>query len=227
MLDPLRQQTLVGKPMLRAKSILIADDHDVVRSGLRSILESHDGWEVVAEADNGKDAIALAVEKSPNVAIVDYSLPLINGIEVARNIKVRRVDTEVLIFTMHDSDVLVREAFQAGARAFLLKSDARQHLMAAVESLINHRPFFTGNISEKMLASYLSLNDGPKVVLSPREKNVIQLISEGYSNKGMSRVLNLSVKTIETHRASAMRKLSVNSTAELVRYAIRNMLIEP
>jgi DNA-binding NarL/FixJ family response regulator len=227
MLDLLRQQTLAGKPMLRAKSILIADDHDVVRSGLRSILESHDGWEVVAEADNGKDAIALAVEKSPNVAIVDYSLPLINGIEVARNIKVRRVDTEVLIFTMHDSDVLVREAFQAGARAFLLKSDARQHLMAAVESLINHRPFFTGNISEKMLASYLSLNDGPKVVLSPREKNVIQLISEGYSNKGMSRVLNLSVKTIETHRASAMRKLSVNSTAELVRYAIRNMLIEP
>ena len=213
--------------MLRAKTILIADDHDVVRSGLRAILESHEGWEVVADADNGKDAIALAVEKSPNVAIVDYSLPLINGIEVARNIKVRHVDTEVLIFTMHDSDMLVREAFQAGARAFLLKSDARQHLMTAVESLLNHRPFFTGNISEKMLASYLSLNDGPKVVLSPREKNVIQLISEGYSNKGMSRVLNLSVKTIETHRASAMRKLSVNSTAELVRYAIRNMLIEP
>ena len=213
--------------MLRAKSILIADDHEVVRSGLRAILESHEGWEVVAEADNGKDAIALAVEKSPNVAIVDYSLPLINGIEVTRNIKVRHVDTEVLIFTMHDSDMLVREAFQAGARAFLLKSDARQHLMAAVESLLNHRPFFTGNISEKMLASYLSLNDGPKVVLSPREKNVIQLISEGHSNKGMSRVLNLSVKTIETHHASAMRKLSVNSTAELVRYAIRNMLIEP
>ena len=223
----LGQFTRWAEHMLRAKTILIADDHDVVRSGLRAILESHEGWEVVAEADNGKDAIALAVEKSPNVAIVDYSLPLINGIEVARNIKVRHVDTEVLIFTMHDSDMLVREAFQAGARAFLLKSDARQHLLTAVESLLNHRPFFTGNISEKMLASYLSLNDGPKVVLSPREKNVIQLISEGYSNKGMSRVLNLSVKTIETHRASAMRKLSVNSTAELVRYAIRNMLIEP
>ena len=212
--------------MLRAKSILIADDHDVVRSGLRSILESHDGWEVVAEADNGKDAIALAVEKSPNVAIVDYSLPLINGIEVARNIKVRRVDTEVLIFTMHDSDMLVREAFQAGARAFLLKSDARQHLMAAVESLINHRPFFTGNISEKMLASYLSLNDGPKVVLSPREKNVIQLISEGYSNKGMSRVLNLSVKTIETHRRQIMSKLNLYTVAELTRYALREGLTQ-
>lgn len=209
------------------KTILIADDHEVVRSGLRSILEAHEGWQVVAEADNGKDAISLAVDKSPNVAIVDYSLPLINGVEVARNIKIRRVETEVLIFTMHDSDVLIKEAFQAGARAFLLKSDAKHHLISAVESLINHRPFFTGNISEKMLASFLSINDGPKVVLSPREKNVIQLISEGHSNKGMSRILNLSVKTIETHRASAMRKLSVNSTAELVRYAIRNMLIEP
>ncbi len=209
------------------KTILIADDHEVVRSGLRSILEAHEGWQVVAEADNGKDAISMAVEKSPNVAIVDYSLPLINGVEVARNIKIRQVDTEVLIFTMHDSDVLIKEAFQAGARAFLLKSDAKHHLISAVESLINHRPFFTGNISEKMLASFLSINDGPKVVLSPREKNVIQLISEGHSNKGMSRILNLSVKTIETHRASAMRKLSVNSTAELVRYAIRNMLIEP
>lgn len=213
--------------MLGSKSILIADDHEVVRSGLRSILEAHDGWQVIAEADNGKDAIRLATEQSPNVAIVDYSLPLINGIEVARNIKVRRIETEVLIFTMHDSDVLVKEAFQAGARAFLLKSDAKHHLMSAVESLMNHRPFFTGHISEKMLASFLSINDGPKVVLSPREKNVIQLISEGHSNKGMSRILNLSVKTIETHRASAMRKLSVNSTAELVRYAIRNMLIEP
>lgn len=213
--------------MLGSKRILIADDHEVVRSGLRTILESHDGWQVIAEADNGKDAITLAIEKKPNVAIIDYSLPLINGVEVTRNIKIRQVETEVLIFTMHDSDVLVKEAFQAGARAFLLKSDAKHHLTSAVESLMNHRPFFTGNISEKMLASYLSVNDGPKVILSPREKNVIQLISEGHSNKEMSRVLNLSVKTIETHRASAMRKLSVNSTAELVRYAIRNMLIEP
>ena len=211
--------------MLNSKSILIADDHEVVRSGLRAILESHEGWEVVAEAANGKEAIALAVEKSPNVAIVDYSLPLINGVEVTRNIKIRHVDTEVLIFTMHDSDALVREAFQAGARAFLLKSDAKQHLMAAVESLLNHRPFFTGNISEKMLASYLSLNDGPSVVLSPREKNVIQLISEGHSNKGMSRVLNLSVKTIETHRMHLMARLDLHDVAGVVRYALRTGLI--
>jgi DNA-binding NarL/FixJ family response regulator len=209
------------------KRILIADDHEVVRSGLRSILETHEGWEVVGEADNGKDAITLIVEKRPDVAIIDYSLPLINGVEVTRNIRARQVDTEVLIFTMHDSDALVKESFKAGARAFLLKSDAKRQLTSAIEALIAHKPFFTGVVSEKMLASFLSTNAAPMVSLTPRERMVIQLISEGYSNKGMSKVLNLSVKTIETHRAAAMHKLSVNSTAGLVRYAIRNMLIEP
>jgi DNA-binding NarL/FixJ family response regulator len=209
------------------KSILIADDHEVVRSGLRSILQAREGWEVVAEADNGKDAIALIVEKNPDVAIIDYSLPLINGVEVTRSVKARQLDTQILIFTMHDNDALVRESFRAGARAFLLKSEAKRQLTAAVEALLAHKPYFTGIVSEKMLASYLSTNAAPMVSLSPRERMVIQLISEGYSNKGMSKVLNLSVKTIETHRASAMHKLSVKSTAGLVRYAIKNMLIEP
>ena len=209
------------------KRILIADDHEVVRSGLRSILQAREGWEVVAEADNGKDAITLIVEKAPDVAIIDYSLPLINGVEVTRSIKARQLDTQILIFTMHDNDALVRESFRAGARAFLLKSEAKRQLTAAVEALLAHKPYFTGIVSEKMLASYLSTNSAPMVSLSPRERMVIQLISEGYSNKGMSKVLNLSVKTIETHRASAMHKLSVKSTAGLVRYAIKNMLIEP
>jgi DNA-binding NarL/FixJ family response regulator len=209
------------------KRILIADDHEVVRSGLRSILQAREGWEVVAEADNGKDAIALIIEKTPDVAIIDYSLPLINGVEVTRSVKARQLDTQILIFTMHDNDALVRESFKAGARAFLLKSEAKRQLTAAVEALIAHKPYFTGIVSEKMLASYLSTNAAPMVSLSPRERMVIQLISEGYSNKGMSKVLNLSVKTIETHRASAMHKLSVKSTAGLVRYAIKNMLIEP
>jgi DNA-binding NarL/FixJ family response regulator len=209
------------------KRILIADDHEVVRSGLRSILQAREDWEVVAEADNGKDAIALIVEKMPDVAIIDYSLPLINGVEVTRSVKARQLDTQILIFTMHDNDALVRESFKAGARAFLLKSEAKRQLTAAVEALLAHKPYFTGVVSEKMLASYLSTNAAPMVSLSPRERMVIQLISEGYSNKGMSKVLNLSVKTIETHRASAMHKLSVKSTAGLVRYAIKNMLIEP
>ena len=211
---------------MRRKRILLADDHEVVRSGLRSLLQTHEGWEVVAEADNGKDAVALIVEKTPDVAIIDYSLPLINGVEVTRSVKARQLDTEILIFTMHDDDALIRESFRAGARGFLLKSEANPHLTAAVEALLAHKPYFTGIVSEKILAGYLSTKEDSTVFLSPRERVVIQLISEGYTNKEISKVLNLSDKTIETHRASAMRKLSVKSTAGLVRYAIRNMLIE-
>jgi DNA-binding NarL/FixJ family response regulator len=212
---------------MRRKRILLADDHEVVRSGLRSLLQTHRGWEIVAEADNGKDAIALIVEKTPDLAIIDYSLPLINGVEVTRNVKARQLDTQILIFTMHDNDALVRESFRAGARGFLLKSDANSHLTAAVEALLSHKPYFTGIVSEKMLANYLSTNRTPTMSLSARERVVIQLISEGHTNKSMGKVLNLSVKTIEGYRASAMQKLSIKSTAGLVRYAVKNMLIDP
>jgi DNA-binding NarL/FixJ family response regulator len=208
--------------------ILIADDHEVVRSGLKAILEARPGWEVVAEVGDGKEAIAQAVETRPDVAIVDYSLPLINGIEATRQIRARAPHTEVLIFTMHDSDALVDEALQAGARAFLLKSEAPHYLVSAVESLSGHKPFFTGKLSEKLLDSFLSSHGHRSApVLSARERVVVQLIAEGNSNKDMSAILNLSVKTIETHRSSAMRKLNITSTAALVRYAVRNKLVEP
>jgi DNA-binding NarL/FixJ family response regulator len=212
---------------MTATRMIIADDHEVVRSGLRAILETHKGWEIVAEADNGKDAIALIIEHKPDVAVIDYSLPLINGIEVTRSIKARQINTEVLLFTMHDSDTLTKEAFKAGAKGFLLKSDANRQLNSAIEALLLHKPFFTGVISEKILASYVSTDAAPMVSLTPRERIVVQLIAEGQSNKGMAKVLNLSVKTIETHRASVMHKISVKSTAGLVRYAIKNTLIEP
>ena len=208
--------------------ILIADDHEVVRSGLRAILESHEGWEVVAEAENGKDAVTKALGSKPDVAIVDYSLPVINGIEATRQIRTRLPNTEILIFTMHDSDVLVGELLEAGARAYLLKSDAKQYLVAAVESLVNHKPFFTGRVSEQLLKSYLAaLPLRGEGMLTPRERLVVQLISEGHSNKEIGAILNLSVKTIESHRATAVRKLNVTSTAAIVRYAIRNKLVEP
>jgi DNA-binding NarL/FixJ family response regulator len=208
--------------------ILIADDHEVVRLGLRAILESHAGWEIVAEAENGKDTVTKALGSKPDVAIIDYSLPVINGIEATRQIHARLPDAEILIFTMHDSDMLVRELLEAGARAYVLKSDARQYLVAAVESLVDHRPFFTGRVSELLLKSYLSaLPFRCEGALTPRERLVIQLISEGHSNKEIGAILNLSVKTIESHRATAMRKLNVTSTAAIVRYAIRNKIIEP
>lgn len=208
--------------------ILIADDHEVVRSGLRAIIEAHDGWEVVAEACDGKEAVTKALETKPNIAIVDYSLPVFNGVEVTRQIKARVPKTEILIFTMHDSDALISDLLQAGARACLQKSDAKQHLIGAIEALAAHEPFLTGKMSDKLLESFLLVHHKrSKDELSPREQNIVQLIAEGHTNKQMSDVLSLSIKTIETHRATAMRKLNVSSTAGLVRYAIRRKLVEP
>lgn len=207
--------------------ILIADDHEVVRSGLRAILELHEGWEIVCEAGDGREAIAKALAAKPDVAIVDYALPLINGIDAARQIRARVPEVEILILTMHDSDTLVADALASGARAFLLKSDAKQHIVAAVEALAAHAPFFTERVSEQLLGSYLSPGlQRTDAVLTPRERAVVKLIAEGRGNKEVADILNLSVKTIETHRAAAMRKLNLRSTAALVHYAIRNRLVE-
>ncbi|WP_426412396.1 response regulator [Bradyrhizobium ganzhouense] len=206
------------------KQILIADDHTAVRSGLRAVLEQHADWQVVAEASDGRTALAAAIKIEPHLAIVDFSLPGMTGIEVARRIRESSLQTEVLIFTAYNSNLLARQAFEAGARAFLAKSDANKLLFAAVASLLAHKPFFNGRLSSK-------LNDGPAEdgfqMLSPREQLVVKLVAEGYGNKGISSILNVSVKTTETHRAAAMRKLNVNSVAGLVRYAIRAQLIDP
>jgi len=220
-----KAQRLMGALATR---ILIADDHDVVRSGLRTLLESHAGWSVVAEAADGKTAVLKALETQPDIAVLDYSMPLLNGVEATRQIRKRNPKTEVLVFTMHDNDALVGEVLQAGARAYLLKSDARHHLISAVEALILHKPFFSGHVSERLLETYLLAKKGTVgTVLSPRERIVVQLIAEGHTNKQIGAVLNLSIKTIESHRAAAMRKLNLTSTAGIVRYAVRNKLIEP
>jgi DNA-binding NarL/FixJ family response regulator len=207
--------------------ILIADDHDVVRSGLNAILSSQFGWEVVAEAEDGRKAVELVAETRPDVAILDYQLPLLNGVDATREIRMLRPQTEVLIFTMHESELLLREALEAGARGYLLKSDARKFLIAAVESLSQHKPFFTGRVSEALLNAFLSQGHATDGVLTARERGVVQLIAEGHSNKEAAQILGLNLKTVESHRASAMRKVNVNSTATLVRYAIRNKLVEP
>jgi DNA-binding NarL/FixJ family response regulator len=207
------------------KRFLIADDHDTVRSGLRAVLEARAGWEVVAEARDGREAVAGAVEKRPDVAIVDYAMPFMTGVEVARRIREHQQTTEILIFTMHDSEVLALQAFQAGARAFLLKAEANKILLAAVESLIVHKPFYTGAFASELESITLGKRN-PNQVLSPREKTIVKLVAEGHSNKAVSAILNLSIKTTETHRAAAMRKLNINSTAGLVRYAVRSKLVE-
>ena len=215
------------------KRILIADDHETVRSGLRAVLEGRAGWEVVAEARDGKEAVAGAFDTRPDVAIIDHEMPFMTGIEVARRVREHQQTTEILIFTMHDSEVLALQAFRAGARAFLLKSDANKLLLAAVESLMVHKPFYAGSFSNELKGMFASELNGTTVgradanrLLSPRELTIVKLVAEGHSNKGVSAILNLSIKTTETHRASAMRKLNINSTAGLVRYAVRSKLVE-
>ena len=206
--------------------ILIADDHEVVRSGLRRILLSQPNWEVVAEAADGKDAISKATETKPDVAVLDYSLPRINGMEATRQIRTRLPKTEVLIFTMHDSEALIQELLKAGARGYLLKTDAMRYLIAAIESLALHRPFFTAKVSEQLLDTFLAQPERQVSALTNRERGVVQLIAEGHTNKQIAHILSISLKTVETHRSAIMRKLSLSSSAGLVRYAIRNRLVE-
>ena len=210
------------------KRIVIADDHEVVRSGLRAIVETHPNWIVSGEATNGEQAVALALETRPDIVIVDYSMPLMNGLEVSRRLKSLRLSSEVLILTMHENEELLTEAILAGVRGFLFKSDARKHLISAIEALLDGRPYFTGVLMEKLLHDYqTNKQNKPDTLLTPREQSVVQLIAEGHTNRSISAVLKLSVKTVETHRASAMRKLGMSSTAELVRYAIRKKLVSP
>lgn len=208
------------------KQILIADDHEVVRTGLRAIIATRADWAVCGEAADGRDAVALALKMKPDIAIVDYSMPVMSGLEVSRRVKSHQLPTEVLIVTMHESEQILTEVLLAGVRGFLLKSDARGHLIAAVDALLDHRPYFTSILLEKLLHDYLlSKKEKSKVALSSREQSVVQLIAEGHTNKSVGALLHLSVKTVETHRAAAMRKLGISSTAELVRFAIRTKLV--
>src|SRR6516165_1633377 len=185
--------------------ILIADDHDVVRSGLRHMIDAQPNWQIVAEAGDGKEAVQKALETKPDVAVIDYSLPLINGVEATRQIRSAQPRTEVLILTMYDNESLIQELLKAGARGYL----------------------FTTKVSEALLDSFLARPAQEGSALTHRERGVIQVIAEGYTNKQIAGLLGISFKTVETHRASVMRKLNLSSTTQLVRYAIRNQIVEP
>lgn len=206
--------------------ILIADDHEIVRQGVRAILSTRERWEIVAEAENGRDAVEQARVTDPEIAILDYALPYINGVEAARQIRTHNPKTEILIFTQHDNEALLRNILEAGVRGYLLKSDATRHLIQAVEALEHRQPFFTKAVSDILVSSYLAKSDASPSILTSRETAVVKLIAEGHSNKETAAVLGLSEKTVEIHRSAAMRKLDAKSTAALVRFAIRNRLIE-
>jgi DNA-binding NarL/FixJ family response regulator len=210
--------------------ILLADDHDVVRRGLKELLEEQVGWHVCAEAASGREAVERAVQTRPQVAVIDFSMPDLNGIEATRRIREMAPDTEILIFTMHESEELIRAALLAGARGYLLKSEASRQLIPAVESLAKHKPYFSGRVSEVVLEGFLKEGQTAPAMasdrLSSREREIVQLLAEGRSNKEIARDLALSVKTVETHRSSVMRKLGISSLAELVRWAVRNRIVE-
>lgn len=212
--------------------ILIADDHELVREGLRKVLAVRTDWQICAEAKNGREAVTLSTQLQPNVSILDFSMPELNGLEATHKIRENCPQTEVLILTMHDNDRLVREVLAAGARSFIMKSDASRLLIQAVDSLLHHKPFFTGRVSELLLAGYLDPSDRSdgnvtSLQLTPREREIVQLIAEGKSNKEVADALTISVKTVETHRANIMSKLDLRAVADLVRYAIRNGIIQP
>ena len=212
--------------------ILLADDHDVVRRGLRDQLASHAGWEVIGDARDGREAVKLALDLKPDVVVLDLSMPELNGLEATRQIRKELPKTEVLIFTMHETEQLIREVLAAGARGYVLKSDAGVQLNQAVEALSHHKPFFTAKVSQALLDAFLKSDarvDEASVVhsLTGREREIVQMLAEGKSNKEIANSLSISVKTVETHRAAVMRKLEINSIVELVHYAIRNQLVQP
>jgi len=206
--------------------ILVADEHEIVRFGLRTLLEAQATWRVVAEAANGKEAIIKAVEMAPDVAIIDYSLPLSSGLEVTRQIRAKSPGTEVLIFTINDNETIIRELLQAGVRGYLLKSEAALDLIAAVRAVASGKLYLTPSLSEALLLSFTARLDREVSALSTRERQVVQLVAEGCASKVIARLLKISLKTVETHRAAIMRKLNVSSSAALVRYAVRNKLVE-
>jgi DNA-binding NarL/FixJ family response regulator len=212
--------------------IVVVDDHAIVRRGVRALLESHAGWEVVAEATTGREAIEAVKRHRPEIVVMDLSLPELNGLDATRQIVRESPQTEVLVLTMHHSEELAREVLEAGARGYVLKSDADDYLLTAVDALRQHKPFLTSGVTEFMLDGFLrEARTGPeqlsKESVTPREREIIQLLAEGHSNKEAATRLGVSVKTIEAHRANIMRKLRLRSVSDLVRYAIRNNIAQP
>jgi DNA-binding NarL/FixJ family response regulator len=227
-------QKLAPAPSVKTLRILVADDHDILRRGLKHLLTSHPGWQVCAEARTGREAVSLAEQHKPDIVVIDVGMPDLNGLEAARRIRKALPKVGIIILTLHFSDQLVKDIVEAGARAYVMKADADRDLVNAVEALANHRTFFTARAAEMLLndfsdrisATATPTPPSPRSRLTSREREIVQLLAEGKSSKEVASVLGISVKTAETHRANIMRKLQVHSVSELVRYAIKNGIIE-
>jgi DNA-binding NarL/FixJ family response regulator len=213
---------------------LIADDHEVMRRGLRNLIEAErSDWQVCGEAMSGREAIDLALELRPDVAVLDLSMPDLNGVEATRHIRKYLPTVEVLIYTMHETDHLVRDVLSSGARGYLLKSESAAQLVLAIDALARHKPYFSPTISETLLAGFLSgglvasEEELAKSRLTPREREILHLLVDGNTSKAIAERLCISLKTVETHRGRIMHKLGVGSIVHLVRYAIRHEYVAP
>ena len=210
--------------------ILLADDHTVVRKGLRLLLESHPGFQVIADAANGRDAVALALEHTPDVVVMDVAMPHLNGIEASRQISARLPNTAIVFLSMHSDESYVLKSLKAGARAYLLKDSAEQDLVAAVIAASEGKAFFSPAISKMLVEDYMRQMQERQIedsyeLLTTREREILQLLAEGKSNKDVAAILNLSLYTVETHRGNILQKLNLHSGAELILYAIRKGVI--
>ena len=214
--------------MEREIRLVIAHDHELVRRGLTSLLESQSGWKVVAEADNGQTAIEMVKRHDPDIAILDIAMPVLDGLAATREIAKDMPRVHTLILTMHVSKQLVHELLEAGARGYVMKSDTTRDLIKAVNTVVEGKLFFTQTISEILLAGFLEKPQAlcTENLLTKREIEIIQLLFRGKSNKEVATDLNISLRTAETHRANIMHKLQLHSVQDLVHYAMRNKLVE-
>ena len=211
--------------------VLVADDHEAVLEGVRALLEREAGLEVCGVASNGRDAVTYATKMKPDVVVLDMTMPDLDGISAIRQIKRALPETEVVVYSAHSSEEAIEEAFDAGAKSYIGKAGTSRDLIDAIRSVAEHKPFFTPEISQILFGKFLGA-DGPKKAgtheqkLTPREREVVRLLAQSSSNKEIAAALGISVRTAETHRATLMRKLGIKSLAGLVRYAIRNNIIE-
>ena len=209
--------------------ILLADDHSLVRRGVRSLLAARSGWEVCGEAADGREALEKVAELKPDILILDLNMPDLNGLEVTRRVRKMYPRVEILVLTVEDSEQVMRQLLEAGARGYMLKSDAGKELLAAVDAVRSHRLFLSSQVSRMLRGSSVLAAKGdlpPKEPLSPRERQILQLLAEGKSTKEIATALDITIKTAETHRSNIMRKLDLHHVTELVRYAIRNRMVQ-
>jgi DNA-binding NarL/FixJ family response regulator len=218
--------------MTKTVRILIADDHDIVREGLRRLLQPQPQWVICDEAATGREAVEKARQHQPHVIVMDFSMPDLNGLEATRQIRKAVPQAEVLILTMHDSEPLAREVLEAGARGFVLKTNAKSQLVPAVTALAQHKPYFDSGVCALLLHTFLHpecqdvTGSTPTGRLTPREREILQLVAEGHTSKEVATHLGVSVKTVEAHRSNIMNKLNLHSASQLVLYAVRNKIVQ-